>query len=414
MNDTTHAAPTKTYRYARGPAEHGHHRVTFVELFFDLVFVFAITQLSHSLIEHPSAIGLYETVLLSMAVWWSWIFTSWNTNWANPDNPAVRIMLFVSMALGLVMSMSIPQAFENRAMAFALAYSASQVGRAVFLVYFVMRELTAAHVLNMTRVLLWMLATAILWIVGAYIGGTVQVVLWTLAVAIEYAGPAMRFYVPVLGRSPVESWEIEPAHFAERCALFIIIVLGESILVTGATFAKLPWTFAPTMAFIASFICAIAMWTIYFNIGQERGVIVMRNAEHAGLIARAYTYVHLIIVFGVIVTAVGDEFALVHATGHTDGKTVAAVLGGPFIYLLGCTIFKRATAGWFPLSHLVGLAGTALLVPVAHLVEPWALSLLVSSVLFIVAIWEHISLGPDGVNKIGDPRKRAKSNPEIG
>jgi low temperature requirement protein LtrA len=408
--ETADQEPSRAYRYARGPALHGHHRVSYVELFFDLVFVYAITQLSHHLIAHPSLLGLFETAMLTAAVWWVWIYTSWATNWADPDKMPVRIMLFCCMAAGLVMSISIPGAFGERAMTFAFGFVAMHLGRSYFMYSKVMGELSPVHKQNFLLLSLWLTGTAVFWIGGALVGGTAQIVLWSIAVVIDYAGPAMRFAIPGLGRSDIRAWTVEPGHFAERCALFIIICLGESILVTGATFEKLPsWSFETVMAFIGAFTATVGMWAIYFNIGVERGAHAMRLSDETGLVARAYTYVHLLIVGGIIVTAVGDEFALAHATGHADAKTIAALIGGPFLYVAGCAIFKRATAGWYPLSHTAGLGMLALLGYVGTLVEPWVLTLLTSAVLIIIAIWEQISLGPDAVHKIGHPRERAKS-----
>src|SRR6185295_14989996 len=114
---------------------HGHSRVTYVELFYDLVFVFAVTQLSHGLLEHLTPLGALQTAVLMLAVWWAWIDTAWITNWLNPDRTAVRVMLFGLMLSGLVLAASIPKAFEERALAFALAYALGQLGRGLFMLW---------------------------------------------------------------------------------------------------------------------------------------------------------------------------------------------------------------------------------------------------------------------------------------
>lgn len=403
-----HVSEAHHYKLARGPATHGHHRVTFIELFFDLVFVFAITQLSHGLIAHPSLLGLFETAMLTMAVWWVWIYFAWSTNWADPDKTPVRLMMLIMMAAGLVMSMAIPKAFAEKAMPFALAYVFMQVGRTLFMLP-VMREYSAAQHRNFLRILAWLTTSGVFWLLGAWLGGTALIGCWIVAIVIEYLGPAMRFYTPGLGHSRTTEWRIEPAHFGERCALFIIIALGESILVTGATFEKLAWDMPNSLAFASALAGTAAMWWIYFNIGQERGVLAMQGSDDPGRIARAYTYLHMPIVAGIIGTAVADEFVLAHATGHADAKTLAAVIGGPFLYVLGCGLFKRATAGWFPLSHYAGLALIAAVYFVAGHAQPWALSALTSLVLMIIAIWERLSLGADAVTKIGHPRERANA-----
>ena len=114
---------------------HDHHRVTFVELFFDLVFVFAVTQLSHGLLKHLTPIGALQTALMILGVWWLWMFTCWATNWLDPEKPAVRLLLFALMLAGLVLSASIPKAFEDRALPFACAYVVIQVGRSLFMLW---------------------------------------------------------------------------------------------------------------------------------------------------------------------------------------------------------------------------------------------------------------------------------------
>ncbi|MCA0423776.1 MAG: low temperature requirement protein A [Proteobacteria bacterium] len=408
---TEHAAPEHHRRLSRGPAVHGHHRVGYIELFFDLVFVFAITQLSHALMGHPTLYGLFGVTVVTMAVWWVWIFFCWSTNWADPERFPVRIMLMVMMGAGVVMSASIPHAAEDKAMPFAIAYVFMHLGRGIFMLP-IMREYSEAHYRNFQRVLCWIATASVFWIAGAWFGGKTVFVFWLIALLIEYSGPAARFYTPGLGQSGTAEWDIEPGHFAERCALFIILSLGESILVTGATFEKLPWTFPISTAFAASLAGTAAMWAIYFSIGQERGVNAMRGSADPGRIARAYTYLHLPIVMGIIVTAVGDEFVLAHATGHADAKTLAASVGGPLLYVLGCGLFKRATAGWFPLSHMVGIAALVLMWAFGGALEPWLISIITSLILIVMVIWERISLGTDATTKIGHPRERARKAAE--
>jgi low temperature requirement protein LtrA len=209
--------------------------------------------------------------------------------------------------------------------------------------------------------------------------------------------PWALFWTPGLGRSTTNDWDVDGHHMAERCGLFIIIALGESILVTGATFAKADWTLPVTVAFVASFLASVAMWWIYFSIGAERGTHFIAASKDPGSVARlAYTYLHIPIVGGIIVLAASDEFVLAHPSGHADPKTVIATLGGVGLFLLGNLLFKRATAGWYQLSHLVGLALVAAAVPVAGHLSPAALSVLAAGILVTVAIWETRSLRPRG------------------
>lgn len=376
----------------RARGDHEGSKVTFVELFFDLVFVFAVTQLSHSLLHHLSIRGLIETTLLLMAVWWVWIYTSWVTNWLDPGRTPVRLMLFALMLAGLVLSISIPDAFGSMGLAFAGAYVLMQVGRSLFTLW-AFRGHSPDGTRNFQRISSWLALSGVFWIAGAFAKGDARLGLWVVALVIEYASPALGFWTPGLGRSTTTDWDIEGGHMAERCGLFIIIALGESILVTGSTFAKLPASAATVGAFLSAFIASVAMWWVYFNIGAEAGSKRIGKSSDPGRLARiAYTYMHLPLVAGIIAAAVGDELVLAHPTGQLDGKTAAALLGGPALYLLGNLMFKRTIAYRPALSHMVGLAllaASILLVPFAG---PLAFSLATTSVLVLVAIWETLSL----------------------
>jgi low temperature requirement protein LtrA len=373
---------------------HQHNKVSFVELFFDLVFVFAITQISHTLLEHFSPLGLAQAVLLLGAVWWVWVYTSWVTNWLDPETTPVRLMLFALMFAGLILSTSLPEAFEERGLIFACAFVAMQLGRSIFTMLS-LRTHSPANYRNFQRITLWLGLSGLFWIAGGLAHGEMRFGLWALALAIEYAGPALGFRVPGLGRSTTSDWNVEGAHLAERCALFIIIALGESILVTGATAAKLAATPANILAFANAFLSSIAMWWIYFHIGAERGSERIAHSDDPGAIARiAYTYIHLLLVAGIILVAVGDEFVLAHPGGHTDVKVAIAVIGGPGFYLLGNLLFKKVTASRYPLSHMVGLGLLAVLTPFPGVLPPLAFSLTATAILVLVAAWEALSLRP--------------------
>ncbi len=364
---------------------HAHHRVTFVELFFDLVFVFAITQLSHGLIAHFTPLGLLQTGMLMLAVWWVWVFTSWVSNWLDPEQMPVRVLMLAIMLAGLVMSSSLPEAFGERAWPFAISYVVMQVGRTAFMIW----AMRGHHALerNAWRILFWLCGTGLLWLAGAASEGETRLLLWGLALAIEYVSPSTGFWTPGLGRSSTSDWNVEGGHLSERCALFIIIALGESILVTGATFSKQAWDIATVAAFASTFIGSLAMWWLYFDTSAEVGSQTISHADDPGRLARlAYTYLHLFLVAGIIVSAVGDELVLAHPLGHGSDVTRIAVLGGAALYLLGNTLFKRAITGHLQISPLLGIA--ALLALALPELAPLVLSLLTSLVLIAVAGWE--------------------------
>ncbi|MFK4485640.1 low temperature requirement protein LtrA [Bradyrhizobium sp. USDA 336] len=372
-----------------------HSRVTYAELFFDLVFVFAVTQVSHALLHHFTLVGAVHVAVLFLAVWWVWVFTAWVTNWLNPELTPVRLLLFAMMLGGLVLSTSIPTAFEGRGLWFAIAYAAMQVGRTAFWLFATPPHRTAVRH-NAIRILVWLSVSAVFWILGGLAHHEARLWFWIAALAIEYISPAARFWVPGLGFSSVEAWAVEGGHMAERCALFVIIALGEAVIVNGATFAALEWTAANILAFVSALVGAIAMWWVYFHKGAEAGAEWISKSAESGRLARlAYTYLHLPIVAGIILTAVSDELVLKHPTGHSDMRTIVSTIGGPLIFLIGTILFKLAIRGFLQLSHGIGILLLLALSWFASDVSPLWLSVATTMILILVAVWESVSLGTE-------------------
>jgi low temperature requirement protein LtrA len=379
------------------PNQHG--RVTYAELFFDLVFVFAVTQVAHTLLGRFTPLGSVQTTLLFLAVWWAWVYTAWITNWLNPELTPVRILLFLLMLAGLVLSTSIPQAFELRGLWFASAYAAMQVGRTLFWLLSVPRA-RAGMRWNAIRILVWLSVSAVFWILGGFAqSADRRLLLWTVALAIEYVGPVVRFWIPKYGASAVADWYVEGGHMAERSAGFIIIALGESIVDTGATFADLTWTRQNVAAFASAFLTAIAMWWIYFHRGAEAGSELISKSAESGRLARsAYTYLHMPIVAGIILSAVADELVLKHPAGISDLKTAISAIGGPLLFLVGTILFKHNIRGFLQLSHGAGIVALTVLALFARDLSPLMLSVLTTALLIVVAVWESVSLR----SKVGD------------
>ena len=370
-----------------------HSRVTYAELFFDLVFVFAVTQISHTLLGRFTPSGAIQVTILFLAVWWVWVYTSWITNWLNPEKTPVRLLLFLLMLGGLVLSTSIPHAFESRGLWFAVAYAGMQVGKTVFLWLSTPPSRPLAR-LNAVRITAWLSTSAVFWMAGGLAAGEMRLALWAVALVIEYISPAVRFWIPKYGASTIADWVIEGGHMAERCALFVIIALGESIVVTGATFSELNWNAEVIGAFLSALVGSIAMWWIYFHTGAEAGSEQISTSSEPGRLARlAYTYLHMPIVAGIIVSAVADELVLKHPGGHTDLRTVVSAIGGPLLFLVGTILFKLTIRGFLQLSHGVGIVALAGLCWFAAELSPLMLSILTTAILILVAVWESLSLG---------------------
>ncbi|CAI8954415.1 Low temperature requirement protein A [Pseudomonas sp. IT-93MI4] len=377
----------------RGSLDSG--KVGMVELFFDLVFVFAVTQLSHSLLAHLSILGAVQVALLMVAVWWVWIFTSWITNWLDPEKLPIRLGLFGLMIAGLLLSSSIPKAFTERGLMFASAFVFMQVGRTLFAIWAVRGE-SLSMTRNFQRILAWLMCSGVFWIAGAFLDGQQRLLCWALALLIELISPSLYFWVPGLGRSSLSDWNVEGNHMAERCALFVIIALGESLLVTGATFAELTLSATGVMAFLVAVLGSIGMWWVYFDSGAERAHHRIAHSSDPGRQARiAYTYLHVLIVAGVIVSAVADELVLVHPD-HASDAGILVIVGGPWLFLLGNALFKWVMSDrpLPPLSHLAGLVLLMLALPLAlnHWFSALVLGALTTAIVVLVALWESLAL----------------------
>ncbi len=370
----------------RAPGER-NHQVTPIELFFDLVYVFAITQLSHHLLDHLDMHGALQTLLLLVAVWTAWIYAAWLTNWFDPNQRAVRLLLVGMMLVSLLMSSAMPEAFGERGLLFAAAYVTMHVGRALFAVAALRNE--PGLRLNFVRILSWSAGSSVLWLAGGFVEGTAREVLWRAAVAVDLISATVGFYTPGLGRSHTSDWNIAGEHVAERCRLFIILALGESILVTGATFANMPVEVVTLAAFVAAFLGSVALWWVYFDRTADYAAEVIARSSDPGRLGRsAYSYDHLPMVAGIIVTAVGDELIIAHPTGSTDLPTAAVVLGGPALFLIGHALFKRAVFGLLSIPRAAAVVALALLVPVSLVVPPIVLAAAATLIVGSVAAWD--------------------------
>lgn len=376
----------------RVKGSHNEHKVSFSELFFDLVFVYAITQSAHFLITHFTPFGVLQSVLILLAVWWAWVFTTWVTNWLDPETVPVRLLLFSLMLLGMVVAITIPKAFDTHGLLFACAYITLQLGRTLFMCWISRKAAPGLHS-DFLRMALWFALAAVFWTIGAFQEGLARTLLWMLALTIEYLSASLSFYVPGIGRSDSQTWEISGAHIAERCGLLIIIALGESLLVAGNTFSHITWNTATVLAFVSVFIATIAMWWIYFSLSAERASERINHSSNRGHLGRlVYTYVHFLIIAGIVTVAAADEFILAHATGHIGTGTLVASIGGPALYLIGNILFKRLMFNDHPHSHYIGLALLVALIPISGLISPVVLATLTTSILVIVATWETIAV----------------------
>jgi low temperature requirement protein LtrA len=349
--------------------------VTNVELFFDLVYVFAVTQLSHHLLGNPSWTGAGQTAVLLTLVWQAWMYTTWVTNWFDPERIPVRLMLLALALASLVMSAGLPRAFGDRGMWVGATFAGMQLGRTAFVVASLD---TSPLRRNFQRILGWCLVSCPLAVLGGFVHGSAREGCWLAAVSAELIGGAVGFAVPGLGRSTTADWTIEGAHFAERCQSFVLIAIGESIVVTGAALSDLPTTSArEVIAVVAAFVGAASLWWIYFDRSAADGARRIAESSDPGRIARtAYHFIHPIMVAGIIVTAAADELVLeqmrTDPLGHPDHATAWMVLGGTALFLAGHAAYKAAVWRVVPASRIAAIVILGLLGLVSgHLPTLW-------------------------------------------
>jgi low temperature requirement protein LtrA len=281
------------------------------------------------------------------------------------------------------------------------AYVAIQVGRQSFLTFAAAAGRTIERQ-RAGRILVWFVAAGGLWIAGGLAHGSTRTVLWLAALAVDYGGPLVTFWLP--GRPPLrpEVWEVGTEHFAERFQLFIIIALGESIVITGATTADLELTTARVAAFALAFLITAALWWLYFNLVAAIAQRRLAEAEHRTLLARdAYTYLHVVIVAGILLAAVGDEIVIAHPTEELTDAELAAVVCGPALYLLAHVALRlRMTATISPRRLAAALACLAV-----GGIGSFAPALVVAGLLFAVLVTVIVA------DQIAAARRRGRGEP---
>jgi low temperature requirement protein LtrA len=373
------------------PRAHGAHPTTAVELFFDLIYVFAVTQLSHHLLEDLSVGGVARTLFLLVVVWWAWIYTTWMVNWFNPASGAVRLVLIGGALASLLMAAALPGALTDHAGLFAGAYVALQVGRNVAGAVLLERD----HVLRRTfeRIVAWSLASGVLWIAGALVAPGARLAVWGPALAVDLAAPLLGYWTPGLGRSATADYAVEGGHFAERFQAFIIIALGESIVVTGATATEAGLSTTVVLALGVAFMGTGALWWLYFGEVAAHSRRHLAESSDPGRLARdAYTYLHLPIVAGIIAVAVADDLLLAHPSHVLSTAGAVMTLGGPALYLLGETLFRVRMVGSASPKRLLTIVTLAALGLLAAHVSALVLSAMVAAVLTGLAVWEWVPL----------------------
>ncbi|SCG64763.1 Low temperature requirement protein LtrA [Micromonospora echinaurantiaca] len=363
----------------RGP---GDPRATYLELFFDLAFIFALAQLSYALLTDLSLSGAVDALVLLLAVWWVWFTTAWITELFDPQRPEIQALTIAIMIGVLVMAVALPDAFGGQGLVFAGAYVAIHLGRELFLVV-----LLRGHELRCTalRGLFWFGVSALPWLAGALAPGTARGILWALAVGLDYAAYVFRHPTPGIGRTPIAQLPSVAEHLAERYRQFFIIALGELILVTGLTLRGTGFTAYGSIAFLVSITTTVLLWRIYIYRAGELLSAAIDAAPDRARLARSVSYTHLAMVAGTVFTAVGAELVIAHPLGHSEPAWGAVLLGGPALFLAGRAAFEYTVFARLSRGRLIGLLAAVALIPAMRHVPPLPSALTATAVLAGVA-----------------------------
>jgi low temperature requirement protein LtrA len=362
-----------------------------LELFFDLVYVFAIGQVSHHLVAHVDLRTGAETVILALAVFYAWYMAAWGANWLDPDPLPVRVALVGLMFASLLMAVGIDDAFDDRAWLFVTGYLLFQIGRCAFLIVALRGRPQGEHFVNN---LVWELLSGVLWVAGAIADGEARLLLWGLAVAGAYVGGWAQHWLPGRGRRvDLEHTEIAGRHLVERFRLFFMIVLGESVLAMGNAFAGEPFELERLLALAIGFAGTVALWWCYFQRAEALGARAAETADDAGVVGLWGTWMLTLIVLGVIAIAVADELAIVHPGDDATVGFTILTFGGPALFLFAQLLFQYAALGRAPRSRALGLGALAILA-VATAQLPLIVGIAASSaVLIAVAITDTVHEG---------------------
>lgn len=342
------------------PESERRQRVTALELFFDLVVVFAITQVTSFISETPTWGGLVQGLLVLAALWWAWASYAWLTNTLDPEEGGVRLAVFGAMAAMLIVSLAVPDAFGADGVTFGVAYLVVRV------LHLVLYAIAGRGDPDLFRAVMRIVPTSvfgpILLVIAGFLDGSAQLIMWSAALAIDYLGVLV---------GHMEGWRLSPEHFVERHGLVIIIALGESIFAIGIGAAGIPLDTGVVVAALMGILVAAAVWWSYFDwfaYAIQARLAELNGAGRAALARDAYSYLHLPMVAGIVLFALGLKTTLAHVEEPLGTIPSVGLFGGVGLYFLAHVALRlRMGGGWGrgrPIATLVllvmlGVAGQA-------------------------------------------------------
>lgn len=362
-------------------APESEQKVTPLELFFDLVFVFAITQVTQFMADDPTWGGLARGGLVLAAIWWAWVGYAWLTNVVNPDEGVARIVVFVAMAAMLVVALAVPGAFGDDALLFASAYAVVRVVHLVLYAYGSDDPHLTRSILTLARSSL--IACALLFAAAA-LDGTAQGLVWVAALVVDFGGPAL---------FGVAGWRVAPSHFAERHGLIVIVALGESIVALGVGTQGLRLTAGPLLAAVLGVASIACLWWAYFDVTAivaARKLHERQGVERTRMARDSYSFLHLPMVLGIVLLALGVKKTLAHVDDPLEPEMAFALLGGAAIYLLAHVAFRLRNTRTLSRRRVVTALVLLALVPVAPQLDALVTLAVTTAILVALITYEAI------------------------
>jgi low temperature requirement protein LtrA len=358
-------------------------QVTPLELFFDLVFVFAITQVTGFVSADATWTRLIEGLAILAVLWFAWEAYVWLANSAASDEGAVRVVLLFAMGALLILSLAVPRAFGDDGLVFGVAYFVVRAAHiCAYLIVARGDEQLRGVVLRLATTVL---PGAALLVVAGALDGTAQALCWVGALAIDYGGLMVR---------GVAGWRVAAKHFAERHGLIIIIALGESIVALGVGAGGLELDAGLIAAALLGIAIAGAMWWAYFDLVAlvaERRLRTAPRDEQVRIARDSFTYLHLPMVAGIVVFALGVKKTLAHVDHELDTVPAVALCGGAALYFLALSAFKRRNIGSFNYPRLVAASALVVLAPIATAIPALLAVGLVAAISVAVVSYEFVA-----------------------
>lgn len=361
-------------------------RVKPLELFFDLIFVLAITQVTALIADQPTWQGLAKGVLVMALLWWTWVGYAWLTSVVDPEEGAVRFAMFAAMGALIIVALCVPEAFDDRALLFALAYGGVRFAH-IWLFWLASRDDPALRA--SVNGLAVSTAIGVGLIVGAsFLDAELQGAVWAVALLIDYGGPLL---------FGVEGWTIAPGHYAERHGLILIIALGESIVAIGVGAEGIAVDAGEVLAAVGGVAIASALWWLYFDVVAlvaERRLSNAKPGRERNSIARdSYSYLHLPMVIGIVLCALGLKKTIEHVEDPLKVIGAIGLLGGPALYLLAHVAFRWRNVHRFSTQRVVIAAVLLALIPLHKDIEALPLVGIVVALLWALIAYETWRFG---------------------